>query len=121
MTHALTSDLGLSYFNSAAVADDAFMLHPFIFTAVTFPVSGRTEDPFTEEAAFFRLETAIVNGFWILDFTETPGTDDFGRSHIDGYSSKSRIGGLSQQLSVCVCIIYQGSILQFIACPQQVS
>ena len=59
--HAFSSDLGLCNFDAAAVADDAFVLYPFIFTAIAFPVLLRSENPFAEETAFFRLETSVID------------------------------------------------------------
>ena len=38
--------------------------------AGAFHVSGGPEDAFAEQAAFFRLERAVVDGFRVDDFTE---------------------------------------------------
>ena len=51
------------------------MLDPFILPAGTFPILGRTENPFAEKAAFFRLEGAVIDGFRVLYLTAAPSAD----------------------------------------------
>lgn len=98
VSHAFSSDLGLCNFDAAAVADDAFVLYPFIFTAIAFPVFLRSENPFAEETAFFRLETSVIDRLGILDLTVTPGADHFRGCNLDGYHLK---GAHSRSLLLC--------------------
>ena len=50
MSHTLTADAGLGNLNTASVADNTFVSDFLVFTAVTFPVLGRPENTFTEQA-----------------------------------------------------------------------
>ena len=54
------------------------MFDAFILAARTLPVLDGTEDAFAEQAAFFGLERAVVDGFRILDFALGPGADRVG-------------------------------------------
>ena len=71
------------HFDAATVADDAAMLDAFILAAGTFPVLDGTENAFAEKAALFRLERAVVDRLWILDFALAPRADGFGRRERD--------------------------------------
>ena len=44
MTHTVPADFGFGDFNTATVANYAFMTNPFVFSAVTFPVTGWSEN-----------------------------------------------------------------------------
>ena len=91
VTHTFTANLAQRNFNTAAVADDAFMLDAFVFSAVALPVALGTEDALAEETALFGLEASVVDGFWILDFPMAPGPDHFRGSHLDGDRLESGI------------------------------
>ena len=84
VAHALAANAGERHFDAATVADDALVLDALVFSAGAFPVAGRTEDAFAEQAAFFRLERAVVDRLRILDFALGPGADGVGRSDGDG-------------------------------------
>src|ERR1700744_350017 len=75
VAHAFTTNAGQRHFHAATIADDAAMLDAFILAAGAFPVLDGTENTFAEKTALFRLERAVVDGFWILDFTLAPRTD----------------------------------------------
>src|SRR5262249_30737160 len=62
VSHALAADLGFGDFHAAAVADDALVLDPLVFAAVTFPVADRAENPFAEKTVALRLEGPVVDG-----------------------------------------------------------
>src|SRR5581483_100000 len=79
MTHTFTADLGKGYFNAAPVANDVFVLNPFILSTITFPVLGWTEDPLTKKSISFRFKSTVVNSFRLLNLTMGPGPDLFGR------------------------------------------
>ena len=86
MAHALAAHRGGDDFNPALFADDAAVLHAFIFTAVTFVVLHRPENFGAEKAVAFGLEGTIVNGFRLLNFAERPLPDAFrrGDGNLDG-------------------------------------
>ena len=84
VAHALATNAAQSHLNTAAVANDAFVLDAFVFAAGAFPVTGGSEDPLAEEAAFFGLEGPVVDGFRVLHLALGPGSDDFRRCDDDG-------------------------------------
>ena len=55
MAHALTSDLGASDLNAAAVADLALEADALVLTAVALPVLGRSENALAEKTVALRL------------------------------------------------------------------
>ena len=61
--HSLTANLVRGYFDVAFFADLAFVTYSLVLSAVTFPVFLRTENALTVQAVFFRLKSAVVNGF----------------------------------------------------------
>src|SRR5581483_10781282 len=83
VAHALTADVGESHFDTAAIADNAAMLDAFILSAGAFPVLDGAENAFAEQAAFFRLERAVIDGLGILDLAFGPGTNGFRRGDRD--------------------------------------
>jgi hypothetical protein len=48
MPHSLTSDGGASYFHTTLFTGDAFEANILIFSAVTLPIFGWTEDRLAE-------------------------------------------------------------------------
>ena len=84
VAHALATNAAQSHFDTATVADHAFMLDPLILAAGTFPVAGGPEDPLAEETALFGLEGPVVDGFRVLHLALGPGSDDFRGSDGDG-------------------------------------
>ena len=83
MSHTLTADAGLGNLNTASVADNTFVSDFLVFTAVTFPVLGRPENTFTEQAVSFRLQRSVIDGFGLLYLTSGPVPDLFRRSQAD--------------------------------------
>ena len=75
MTHAFAADAGESDFDAAAIANDAAVFDPLVFPARAFPLFDRAEYAFAEQAAFFRLERAVIDGLGIFDFALGPGPD----------------------------------------------
>jgi hypothetical protein len=72
MPHALAANLGFRNLHAAAVADFAFIAYFLIFTAVTFPILGGPENPFTEKAIPFGLKSAVVDGLGLFNFAVRP-------------------------------------------------
>ena len=68
VAHALTTHLGASYLDAAALADDALESDTLVLAAVALPVLRRTEDLLTEESVLLRLERAVVYGLGLFDF-----------------------------------------------------
>ena len=83
MAHAFTAHASHGHFYAATVADNAAMLDALILAAGAFPILNWTEDAFAEKAALFRLERAVVDGLWILDFALAPRADGVGRRERD--------------------------------------
>src|SRR5207237_8232115 len=81
--HPLSALARQSDVHTAAVANDAPMLDPFVFAAGTFPVLDRTENAFAEQAALFRLEGAVIDRLRVLDLALRPDANGFGRSDAD--------------------------------------
>src|SRR5688572_8741181 len=84
MTHALASYLLLGNFNTAAIADDAFVTNAFIFSAMTFPIFHGTENPLAEQPSHFRLVRSVVDRFRLRYFTVRAFQNRFRRSQADG-------------------------------------
>ena len=79
VAHALAAHARERHFHAATIADDAAVLDALILSAGAFPVLDRTENAFAEQAAFFRLERAVIDRLRVLDFALGPGADRFGR------------------------------------------
>ena len=73
--HAFAAHTGNRHFHTAAITDHALVLDAFVFAAGAFPVLGRAKDALAEQAAFFRLECAVIYRFRILDLAVAPRTD----------------------------------------------
>ena len=84
VTGALTTYLLFRDFNTAAVADDAFVTDALIFSAVALVVLGGTEDALAEQAVALGLVGAVVDGFGLQHFAMGVLLNFFGRSQTDG-------------------------------------
>ncbi len=69
VTHPLTTHLGPSDLDTAALTDDALEANALVLAAVALPVPGRTEDLLAEESVLFRLQGAVVDCLRLLDLT----------------------------------------------------
>ncbi len=69
VAHALTTNRRLGNFNTTALTNDALVSNTLVLATGTLPVLGRTEDLLAEQAIFFWLERAVVDGLWLLYFT----------------------------------------------------
>ena len=67
VAHPLTTHLGTSDLDTTALTDDALEAHALVLTAVALPVTSRSEDLLAEQAVLLRLESAVVDGFRLLD------------------------------------------------------
>ena len=63
VSHTLTAYLLLCNFNTATVADDAFVADAFVLAAVALIVFYRTEDAFAEQTVTLRLVSTVVDCF----------------------------------------------------------
>ena len=75
VAHPLTTHLGASDLDAAALTDDALEADALVLAAVALPVASRSEDLLAEEAVLLRLQCAVVDGLRLLDLTEGPRTD----------------------------------------------
>jgi hypothetical protein len=62
VAHPLTTHLGASYLDAAALADDALEADALVLAAVALPVASRSEDLLAEQAVLLWLERAVVDG-----------------------------------------------------------
>src|SRR5262249_46878959 len=68
----LAADLGHCDFHAALVTNHAAMFHPFVLAAQTLPVRDRPKNAGTEQAVSLRLESAVVDGFWLSHLAVRP-------------------------------------------------
>ena len=78
VAHAFTTHTGEGNLHTASVADHTLVFDTLIFTARALPVTGRTENTLTEEAALFWFEGAIVDGLGIFYLSLAPSTHGIG-------------------------------------------
>jgi hypothetical protein len=83
MTHAISSDARYGNLDSTSVTNNVFIFDSLIFTAGTFIVPNRTEYLLTKQTSWFWFESAVINGFRVLDLTFGPRTDDIRRGYRD--------------------------------------
>ena len=83
MTHAFTSYPCPCYLNAAAVAYFSLEAYLLEFTAVTFPVLGRSEDFFAEKTVFFGLLGTVSDGLGLGHLAVRPFSYLIGRSKTD--------------------------------------
>ena len=88
MTHAFTADFRGGNFDAALVADGASVTHLLVLAAFAFPVFGRSENLFTEEAVGFCLQGSVIDGFRLRHFPVRPFKDLFRRSDTDFHGIK---------------------------------
>ncbi len=55
VAHALTTNLCTCDFNTATLANDSLKADTLVLTAVTLPVTSRSEDLLVKESILFRL------------------------------------------------------------------
>ena len=68
MSHALTANLLLCNLYTATVADDAFVADSFVFTASTFEIFYRSENPFAEKTVALGFVGSVVDCFGFEHF-----------------------------------------------------
>ena len=81
--HALATDASQRNLHPAAIAHHALVFNSLIFAAGAFPVLHRAEDALAKEAAFLRLEGAVVDGLGVFYLPLGPALDGVRRSHGD--------------------------------------
>ena len=67
--HPVTTHPTFGDLHSAAFANDAAVPHPFVLTAMAFPILGRTKDFFAKQPIHFWFERAVVDGFRLGNLT----------------------------------------------------
>ncbi len=75
MAHALAAHFRGGDLDAAFLADDAAILHAFIFTAEALVILDRPEDTGAEQPVPLRLEGAVVDGLRLLHLAERPGAN----------------------------------------------
>src|SRR5439155_25572305 len=75
MAHAFAANAGERDLDAATIADDAAVLDALVLSARAFPVFDRPENAFAEQAAFFGLEGAVIDGLGVFDFPFGPRPD----------------------------------------------
>jgi hypothetical protein len=81
--HALAPDFGLNDLDTALLADNAAVAHPFILPAVAFVVLRRAENLRAEKSVALRLEGPVVDGLRLFHLAVRPRADLFRRSERD--------------------------------------
>jgi hypothetical protein len=86
VTHALTTNGRLSYFNATALTNDSLEANALVLTASALPVLGRTEDLLAEQTVLLRLEGTVVDGLRLLYFTVRPRSNivSVGKAYSEG-------------------------------------
>src|SRR6266478_324904 len=72
MAHALAPDPRQRHFDRALLADDALVLHALVLAAQALVILDRSKDARAEQAVTLRLEGAVIDGLWLLDFAVRP-------------------------------------------------
>ena len=72
VAHPLTADLRLDHLDTAFLAHDSAVLHPFVLAAVTLVVLDGPENLGTEQPVSLGLEGPVIDCFGLLDFPERP-------------------------------------------------
>jgi len=81
MPHAFAAHARERYLHPAAITNHAAVFDALELAARAFPIFDRAENALAKQAAFFRLEGAIIDGFGILDFPFGPGPDGVRRGY----------------------------------------
>ena len=84
MAHAFTANFLLCYFHTATVAHDTFVTDTLVFSAGTFVILYRSEDPFAEQTITFRFVRTVVDCFRLQYFTIASFQDSIRGSQTDG-------------------------------------
>jgi hypothetical protein len=69
VTHALTTNGGLGNFYSTTLTNNSLEANALVLSTRAFPVLGRTEDLLAEQTVLLRLESSVVDGLRLLNFT----------------------------------------------------
>ena len=63
VSHTLSTNGRFGYFNTASVADNAFIANFFVLSTVALPVLAWSKNPFTEKTILLRLQGSVVDRF----------------------------------------------------------
>ncbi len=72
MAHALAPHPRQGDFHPAFFADDALVFHALVLAAQALVILDRPEDAGAEQPVPLRLESAVIDGFGLLDLTKRP-------------------------------------------------
>ena len=72
VSHSLSSNFGLRYFNSAVRANDALKANFIVFSTGAHPILSRSENLLAEESVSFRLESSVVDSLRLCYLTVRP-------------------------------------------------
>jgi hypothetical protein len=75
VAQSLAANFGLNHFHAAFFTHHTTVFHAFVFSAVALEVLDGPKDARTEETIALGFKRAVVDGFWLLDFTMRPLTD----------------------------------------------
>ncbi len=88
MAHAVAANNGAGNFHSAFFANNIFVADTAVFSAITFKVFLRAENPFVEKAASLAAAGSIINRLRLGHFTVRPLADALRRGDADYYLIK---------------------------------
>ena len=72
VAHALAANFGTGDFNATTLTNNSLKANTLVFTAVALPVTGWSENLFTEKTIFFGSQCAVVNCLWLFYFAFGP-------------------------------------------------
>src|SRR3989338_4600857 len=78
--HAFSSHDRTSNFHTTLITDNPFISYPAIFSAVTLPILGGTENTFIKKAIFLRFLRTIIDRFRFSYLSVRPIQNALGRS-----------------------------------------
>ena len=88
MPHAFTANFGTRNFNSATIADNAFITDTLIFTAMALPIARRAEYALAEKPVALWFQRTIIDGFRLLYFAIRPFANLFRRCKTNPHGIK---------------------------------
>ena len=88
MPHSLSSNLKVSNFDSALIANYAFITNAFKFSAITFVFFCSSEYFFAKKSVSFWTQSSIINGFWFFNLSIAPFSHNLRTCHANFYLVK---------------------------------
>ena len=88
MPHSLSSNLKVSNFDSALIANYAFITNTFKFSAITFVFFCSSKYFFAKKPVSFGTQCSIINSFWFFNLSIAPFSHNLRTCHANFYLVK---------------------------------